>query len=369
MNCLPTKVWPAEGITSVYAVKSIIALPTTAITGALAGLLTFAILWLNLTIMRDTSRTPIILDVDTGFDDAFAVLFAAMSPEVELLGITCVDGNTNVDQVVKNTLIVLDAAGAGDIPVAKGATKPLVEQPLYAEHIHGKDGMGDLGLPESNRKIDSRSAVDLLRDLVEANPNVVTLVPVAPLTNIANFITTHPESAKKLKSICLMGGSASVGNATAMAEFNIWHDPEAADVVFKSGIPITMYGLDVFYHPLVTEAEAIKLQSSTNRSAQFAGTLLQSCIKRLKQNVTLGDYGAVAAVLRPSLLKTEVFDVGVETAPGLVRGMTVVDRRPRLELMVEPRRIPNAARANVVLDLDGEAFRQLWFKTIDSNWS
>lgn len=314
-------------------------------------------------------KHPIILDVDTGFDDAFAVLFAAMSDEVELLGITCVDGNTNVDQVVKNTLIVLDAAGAGNIPVAKGATRPLVEEPLYAEHIHGKDGMGDLGLPESNRKLDARNAIDLIRDLVESRPHEITLVPVAPLTNIANFISTYPDTARKLKEICLMGGSASVGNATAMAEFNIWHDPEAADLVFKSGIPITMYGLDVFYHPIVTEAEAVKLTQSTEASAQFAGKLLLSSIKRLKQNVTLGDYGAVASVLRPALLKTEVFDVGVEVAHGLVRGMTVVDRRPRLELMIEPRRIPNAAKTKVVLDLDAESFRQLWFKTIDRDWS
>ena len=314
-------------------------------------------------------RHPIILDVDTGFDDAFALLFAAINPEIELLGITCVDGNTNVDQVVRNTLKVLDAAGASEIPVSKGATRPLVEEPLYAEHIHGKDGMGDLGIPDSNRVVDPRSATQLIRDLVEERPNEVVLVPVAPLTNIANFITEFPESAKKLKGICLMGGSASVGNATAMAEFNIWHDPEAADIVFKSGIQITMYGLDVFYHPLVNESEAVKLSNSSVGSAKFAGALLLSCIKSLKQSVTLGDYGAVAAVIRPALIKTEVFDVGVEVADGLVRGMTVVDRRPRLELAVEPRRIPNAAKVNVVLDLDAESFRQLWFKTIDPTWS
>ena len=313
-------------------------------------------------------RHPIILDVDTGFDDAFAVLFAALNPEVELLGITCVDGNTNVHQVVKNTLKVLDAAEAAEIPVAVGATRPLLEEPLYAEHIHGKDGMGDLGLPESNRKVDHRSAVELLKDLVDSRPGEVTLVPVAPLTNIANFITAYPESAKKLKEICLMGGSASVGNATAMAEFNIWHDPEAADIVFKSGISITMYGLDVFYHPIVTEAEAVSLKESSKKSAKFAGELLLSCIKRLKQNVTLGDYGAVATVLRPALIKSEVFDVAVEVAHGLVRGMTVVDRRPRLELAIEPRRLPNAARAKVVLDLDADAFKQLWFKTVDPTW-
>ncbi|MFM8922215.1 MAG: nucleoside hydrolase [Candidatus Nanopelagicaceae bacterium] len=313
-------------------------------------------------------RHPIILDVDTGFDDAFALLFAAMNPEIDLLGVTCVDGNTNVEQVVKNTLKVLDASGAGEIPVSKGATKPLVEEPLYAEHIHGKDGMGDIDFPESDRTVDPRSAIELIRDLVETRPNEVMLVPVAPLTNIANFITTFPESAQKLKGICLMGGSASVGNATAMAEFNIWHDPEAADIVFRSAVPITMYGLDVFYHPLVNESEAVRLSNSQELSAQFAGKLLLSCIKRLRQSVTLGDYGAVAAVIRPALIKTQVFDVGIEVAPGLVRGMTVVDRRPRLELSIEPRRIPNAAKVNVVLDLDAESFRQLWFKTVDSNW-
>lgn len=313
-------------------------------------------------------RHPIILDVDTGFDDAFALLFAAMNPEIDLLGVTCVDGNTNVEQVVKNTLKVLDASGAGEIPVSKGATRPLVEEPLYAEHIHGKDGMGDIDFPESDRTVDPRSAIELIRDLVETRPNEVMLVPVAPLTNIANFITTFPESAQKLKGICLMGGSASVGNATAMAEFNIWHDPEAADIVFRSAVPITMYGLDVFYHPLVNESEAVRLSNSQELSAQFAGKLLLSCIKRLRQSVTLGDYGAVAAVIRPALIKTQVFDVGIEVAPGLVRGMTVVDRRPRLELSIEPRRIPNAAKVNVVLDLDAESFRQLWFKTVDSNW-
>ena len=314
-------------------------------------------------------RYPMILDVDTGFDDAFALLFAAMNPEVELLGVTCVDGNTNVDQVLRNTLKVLDAAGAGEIPVAKGATRPLFEEPLYAEHIHGKDGMGDIEFPESSRKVDPRSATQLIRDLVESRPNEIVLVPVAPLTNIANFITEFPESAKKLKSICLMGGSASVGNATAMAEFNIWHDPEAADIVFKSGIPITMYGLDVFYLPLVSESEAVKLSNSVAPSAKFAGALLLSCIKRLKQSVTLGDYGAVAAVIRPALIRSEVFDVGVEVANGLVRGMTVVDRRPRLELAIEPRRIPDGAKVNVVLDLDAEKFRELWFKTVDPGWS
>ena len=181
------------------------------------------------------------MDVDTGVDDAFAVLFAAMHPDINLLGITCVDGNTNVDQVVANTFKVLDAAGAGDIPVARGAVRPLLGKSQYAEYVHGKDGMCDLGIAPSHRVVDPRSAVELLRDLIESSAEPVTIVPVAPLTNIALFLRAFPETAKKIHRIVLMGGSASAGNATAAAEFNVWHDPEAAAIVFQSGVPISMY--------------------------------------------------------------------------------------------------------------------------------
>ena len=131
------------------------------------------------------NKTSIILDVDTGIDDAFAVLFAAMHPGINLLGITCVDGNTNVDQVVANTLKVLDAAGANEIPVARGAVRPLLGVSQYADYVHGADGMGDLGIAPSHRRVDPRSAVELLRDLIEESKDPVTLVPVAPLTNLS----------------------------------------------------------------------------------------------------------------------------------------------------------------------------------------
>ena len=158
-------------------------------------------------------KKNLILDVDTGIDDAFALLFAARHPEINLLGVTCVDGNTNLKQVVINTLKVLDAAGAGNIPVSSGATRPLIDEPRYAEYIHGSDGLGDLGTPASTRALDPRPAVELLRDLVEGADGPVTLVPLAPLTNIALFLRSYPETAAKLERIVLMGGSASSGNA------------------------------------------------------------------------------------------------------------------------------------------------------------
>lgn len=316
------------------------------------------------------NKTSIILDVDTGVDDAFAVLFAALHPQINLLGITCVDGNTNVDQVVANTLKVLDAAGAGDIPVARGAVRPLLGISQYAEYIHGADGMGDLGIAPSIRGVDPRSAVELLRDLVEASKDPVTLVPVAPLTNIALFLRAFPESAKKIHRIVLMGGSASAGNATAASEFNIWHDPEAAAIVFQSGVPITMYGLDVFMRPGITSAEAIRLKNSTIPAAKFAGSLIEAFIERLHISpITLGDFGAVATVIHPELFTTEMFDVVVDTSSGPARGQTICDRRAAFLKDLEPLGLEDSAKVRVVMDLNVEGVRQLWLKTIDKGWS
>lgn len=316
------------------------------------------------------NKTSLILDVDTGIDDAFAVLFAALHPEVNLLGITCVDGNTNVDQVVANTFKVLDAAGAGDIPVARGAVRPLLGVSQYAEYVHGADGMGDLGIAPSNRCVDPRSAVELLRDLIETSKDPVTLVPVAPLTNIALFLRAFPESAKKIHRIVLMGGSASAGNATASAEFNIWHDPEAAAIVFQSGVPITMYGLDVFMRPGITSEEAARLKNSTTPAARFAGSLIEAFIERLHISpITLGDFGAVATVIHPELFTTQMFDVVVDTSSGPARGQTICDQRDAFLKDLEPLSLENSARVRVVMDLDVEAVRQLWLKTIDKGWS
>ena len=315
------------------------------------------------------TKTSIILDVDTGVDDAFAVLFAARHPEINLLGITCVDGNTNVDQVIANTFKVLDAAGAGDIPVARGAVRPLLGKSEYAEYVHGADGMGDLGIAPSVRKVDPRSAVELLRDLIEGSKDPVTLIPIAPLTNIALFLRAFPETAKKLHRIVLMGGSASAGNATAAAEFNVWHDPEAAAIVFQSGVPITMYGLDVFMRPGASSHDAAQLLQSPDPAARFAGTLIEAFIERLHVSpITLGDYGAVACAIHPEFFTTEIFDVVVDTSQGPARGQTICDRRAPFLKALEPNDLTDAASVRVVLDLDVEAVQQLWFKTIDKGW-
>ncbi|HST83415.1 MAG TPA: nucleoside hydrolase [Kineosporiaceae bacterium] len=268
---------------------------------------------------------PMILDVDTGVDDALALLLAVSHPQVELLGVTCVDGNAPLTDVVRNTLSVLSTAGAADVPVASGAERPLIADPSYAPHVHGQDGMADLDLPAPTTRALEIHAVELIRKIVTQASEPVTLVALAPLTNLALLIRLYPRAAEKIGRIVLMGGAIESGNATSTAEFNIWHDPEAAAIVFSSGLPITMYGLDVFYRPRVSPAEIEELAGSSAAPARLAGRLLGHQAKNYVP--VLGDAGAVVAAIAPASLRTRQYPVHVELGGATTRGMTVVDRR------------------------------------------
>jgi pyrimidine-specific ribonucleoside hydrolase len=308
--------------------------------------------------------TPVILDVDTGVDDALALLLAVRSPDLDLLAVTCVAGNTDVDQVLRNTLVVLDAAGAGDVPVARGADRPLLEPPRHARQVHGSDGMADLGLPDSRRLPRAVSAVELLRATIESSEAPVTLVPLAPLTNIALLLRTHPEVAARIERIVFMGGSASIGNATAVAEFNVWHDPEAAAVVLGSGVPMTMYGLDVFYDVTVDAATAQALAAAAEPGAQLAGRLISHQVRRLGGAAgTIGDAGAVTAVIAPDLLTTGRHPVVVELSGIATRGQTVVDRRRVAGDGDDPRGLPPGA-VDVALGIDGDRAGRLFLDVV-----
>jgi pyrimidine-specific ribonucleoside hydrolase len=157
------------------------------------------------------SAQPVVLDVDTGIDDACALLLAALHPGLDLVGVTCVGGNAPLPDVVRNTLTVLEAAGRRDVPVAAGAPRPLLEEPVDARHVHGADGMGDLRLTPPTMGLDPRSAVALLRDLIDAHADSgqpLTVVPLAPMTNIALLARTHPEIFARIGRIVFMGGGA-----------------------------------------------------------------------------------------------------------------------------------------------------------------
>ena len=306
----------------------------------------------------------VVLDVDTGVDDALAILLALRSPAMDVRAITCVAGNADVDQVVANTLRVLDAASAPDIPVARGMTRPLVEPPRPARHVHGEDGMGDLGLPRSQRSPVGIHAVELLRTTLASATEPITLIPLAPLTNIAVLVRAYPELLDRIDRIVLMGGAAAVGNATAAAEFNVWHDPEAAAIVLDSGVPTTMYGLDVFYEPVVPVADVQALVSAADPAQQLAGRLMRHQLARFgAATVTLGDAGAVAAVLRPDLLWTARHPVRVELAGTWTRGRTVVDQRPRA-IDLDHDELGSGGLVDVALRVGGPALAALFLEVL-----
>ncbi|WP_406414946.1 nucleoside hydrolase [Streptomyces sp. NBC_01614] len=318
----------------------------------------------------DGPPIPVIIDCDTGVDDALALLFAVRHPGVDLRAVTCVAGNTDVDGVVRNTLTVLEQAGAPDIPVARGAGRPLIESARSARHVHGEDGMGDIGLPAPTRAPADVDAVTLLRREILASPRPVTLVPTAPLTNIALLLRTHPEVTRNIERIVFMGGAVACGNATPVAEFNVWHDPEAAAILLTAGVPITMYGLDVFQQVVVPGADVRRLRESAEPGARLAGHLLSHRpatpdVAPDSEAGGIGDAGAVCAVVDPAGITTRLLPVEVSLAPGPTRGQTIVDRRPRpgeAEIHTGPREQP---LVDVALDVDVDRFVKLYLTTVE----
>jgi len=249
-----------------------------------------------------------------------------------------------------------------------------------ARHVHGDDGMGDLdhpalGLPVPTAGADPRHAVELLRDLLLAAAKAddpVTLVTLGPMTNAALLLRTYPEAAKGLRRLVFMGGAASVGNATAAAEFNVWHDPEAAavvlDAVREHEVETLMYGLDVFYDVRVSRADAEELSSSGSVVGRLAGALVDYQLARFGEDTaTVGDAGAVLAVLDPDGLRTKRLAVHAELAGLRTRGQTVVDRRAWSgDLENDPHGLPPTV-IDVALDVDGDRWARAWLDAIHAD--
>jgi pyrimidine-specific ribonucleoside hydrolase len=315
---------------------------------------------------------PVALDVDTGVDDACALLFAALHPDLDLRAVTCVGGNAPLADVVRNTLTVLEVAGRDDVPVGVGAERPLLEDPVDARHVHGSDGMADLGYPPPRLHPDERVAVDLLRDsadVASAAGSPLTLVPLAPMTNVALLARVHPRSFARLGRIVFMGGGVDVSNATAAAEFNVFHDPEAAAVVLDAcathDVPVTMYGLDVFYAPLVDDAQVGRLRDTGRSAASLAASLVAFLHRRFGAGAaTVGDAGAVASLVLPEALDTQRLPVRVELTGTWTRGRTIVDRRDwGGHLEHDPHGLAPAS-VDVALGIDGPAVADLWVRTV-----
>lgn len=310
--------------------------------------------------------TSYLLDVDTGIDDALAIMLAVAHPELDVRAITCVGGNVPLPQVVENTLGVLALMGA-DVPVAAGISQPLIEPPQHASHVHGANGIADIELPAHGLRPVAEHAVELLRSSILASATPVTLISLAPMTNIAVLLRMYPEVTANLDRIVVMGGAIGNGNATPVAEFNVWHDPEAAEVVFRSPVTKTMYGLEPFYKVAVDGERIAQLAGSENPRAQFAGRMLQHLAlmtadeDRLATPDTacIGDAGAVCAAIDPEALTTMRGPVQVVLDGTVARGQTIVDLRPVASAVGSTR-----GHVDVVHDVDAERYRDLFLGTL-----
>lgn len=311
---------------------------------------------------------PVILDVDTGVDDALAILFALAHPGINVLGISCVAGNASLERVVENTLRILDVAEAPHIPVAAGARRPLLEPARSAAHVHGECGLGTLQLSPTDRQAESINSIELMHQLIQASPRPVTLVGLAPQTNLALLLRQYPDLVSNIERIVFMGGSTTVGNATAVAEFNVWHDPEAVAIVLDSGVPTFMYGLDVFNQVSIGESVATALVQSDSHLAHIVGRLLSNRValgsgRNAEYTGLIGDAGALCALVDPRGLTTEMLPLRVQLA-GYGRGQTLVDKRIHPGEDIMHGLAGDWEVAEVALDVNVDRYVQLFLDTL-----
>lgn len=304
--------------------------------------------------------TPILLDCDPGHDDALAMILAAYSPAIDLLAITTVSGNGIIAKVTQNALQICALAKI-NVPVAEGAGNAILGYIEAATDIHGETALDGAPLPAPTFELEKISGVDLIAKVVREHPEKVTLVATGPLTNIALFLKLYPELKANVAEIVFMGGSASRGNRTPYAEFNIWMDPEAADVVMKSGLPLTMCGLDVTHQALVTPPIFAKLSEMNTPLATTVIGLL-NFFKSTYNDVfempspPLHDPVAVALLIDRSVVKSRHVNVEIELNGKFTRGATVVDTYNRSG---------STPNVNVALELDFDKFWEMMLAAVE----
>lgn len=274
----------------------------------------------------------IIIDTDPGQDDAVAILLALASPELEVLGLTTVAGNVPLALTSKNARVVCELAGRSDICVFAGCEAPLTRQLVTAEHVHGKTGLDGIALPDAAMPLAEGHAVDfLIETLREEAPGTVTLCPIGPLTNIATAFQKAPDIIERVAEIVLMGGAYfEVGNVTPAAEFNIYVDPEAASIVFKSGVPLVVMPLDVTHKALTTRARVEAFRNLGTRVGHAVASWTDfferfDMAKYGSEGAPLHDPCTIAYLIEPDLFSGRHVNVEIELEGRFTAGMTVAD--------------------------------------------
>ncbi len=302
----------------------------------------------------------LIIDTDPGVDDAFALVLAARSPEVDLLAVTTVFGNVGLAATTRNALRVLALSGREDVPVGVGAARPLVyPQPREAKAAHGEDGLSGRSefLPARERGVEVEDAVALMARVLTESPGPVTIAPIGPLTNIALLLAAHPHLKPKIERLVVMGGGLRGGNSTAAAEFNLWCDPEAARrVLVEEDVPTVLVPIDLTYRCSVDGAWLDELRQSgpLGEELEALTTVYRAHYTEIlgQDGTVLHDAVAVAEAIRPGILTTTAVPIHVDTGAGPARGSVVGDRR-----LTAPADEPGFRAVDVALDTDLDQLR------------
>lgn len=274
------------------------------------------------------SKIPVIIDTDPGIDDFLAIMLAKSSAKLDIRAITAVCGNQTLEKTSKNALDIANLLGI-NVAVAKGAQTPLDRELYTAGDVHGENGIGNIYLEASSKEFDNRYAWDLIYDEAKKENGNLEIIAIGPLTNIAIAVLKYPELVNMVKRLTIMGGSASSGNRTEHAEFNIWADPLAADIVFKSGFNMVMVGLDVTRKTLLSEENIEEIKAVKSEHIDIIGSLLDEMFKRYKKlgnpGVVIHDALAVAYVIDESCLELKNCQVSIESRDEIRIGKTIVD--------------------------------------------
>lgn len=300
------------------------------------------------------NKKTVIIDTDPGLDDAMALLMALASNDLDIRGITTTAGNGLVEQHSNNALSILEYVGA-NIPVYSGANQPILQPRSGATKIHGESALGEVKLPKAKKlKVSKRTAVEFMaKELLESEKKV-SLIALGPLTNLAILLASTPEVKTHIEEIILMGGAAVGGNRTPVAEFNIWQDPEAAHIVFASGIPIIMCGLDVTRKAALKKEDLERIESVGGKAGELYSKILKELAMGQKDDVIVHDAVAMARALEPNLFIGSTHCVAIDLTGAHTRGCTVTDLG---NLMGEK------TNTEVIFDLDREGFVELLVKS------
>ena len=285
----------------------------------------------------------VILDCDPGHDDAVAIMLAGLHKDIELLGITTVAGNSYLENTTRNALIISEMANI-DVKVYPGASKPILRDQIVAHDIHGYSGLEGANLPEPKENASDIHAVDFMADAIRKNFGEVTLVATGPLTNVALFALKYPDLVKGIKEFVFMGGGIAFGNATPVAEFNIYVDPEAADITLGMDVPKVMAPLDMTHQAAITKEEVQKLKDSGSRVLNVVADLMIFFMKTYKKifgidGAPLHDPTTIAYLIDPDMFEWEDLNVSVELKGEITYGQTVVDvwkttgRKPNVRVL------------------------------------